>query len=44
MVGLPGDTKEGFLYSVDQTINLQPDTVRIHPVMVFRDTVLAEEF
>ena len=44
MIGLPGDTKEGFLYSVDKTIELQPDTVRIHPVMVFRNTVLAEAF
>lgn len=44
MAGLPGDTKEGFLYSVEKTVELDPDTVRIHPVVVFRDTVLAEEF
>lgn len=44
MVGLPGDTREGFLCSVEKTIELQPDTVRIHPVMVFSETALAEEF
>jgi histone acetyltransferase (RNA polymerase elongator complex component) len=44
MAGLPGDTREGFFYSVEKTIQLQPDTVRIHPVVVLRNTVLAEEF
>jgi len=44
MAGLPKDTREGFFYSLDRTIELRPDTVRIHPVIVFRDTSLAEEF
>jgi histone acetyltransferase (RNA polymerase elongator complex component) len=44
MAGLPRDTKEGFVYSVDKTIELKPDTVRIHPVIVFGGTALAEEF
>jgi histone acetyltransferase (RNA polymerase elongator complex component) len=43
MAGLPKDTKEGFLYSVEKTIELKPDTVRIHPVVVFSGTALAEE-
>ena len=43
MAGLPKDTKEGFVYSLDKTIELQPDTVRIHPVIVFSGTALAEE-
>jgi histone acetyltransferase (RNA polymerase elongator complex component) len=43
MAGLPKDTKEGFVYSLNKTIELQPDTVRIHPVIVFNGTVLAEE-
>ena len=43
MAGLPKDTKEGFLYSVEKTIELTPDTVRIHPVVVFSGTALAEE-
>lgn len=44
MVGLPHDTKEGFLYSIDKTIALQPDTARIHPVIVFKHTALADQF
>ena len=44
MVGLPQDTKEGFLYSIDKTIALQPDTARIHPVIVFKHTILADQF
>jgi len=44
MVGLPKDTKEGFIYSLDKTIALKPDMVRIHPVIVFTGTALAEEF
>jgi histone acetyltransferase (RNA polymerase elongator complex component) len=44
MVGLPRDTKEGFMYSVDKAIELKPDTVRIHPVIVFGGTALADEF
>ncbi len=43
MVGLPKDTKDGFIYSLDKTIELQPDTVRIHPVIVFSETALAEK-
>jgi histone acetyltransferase (RNA polymerase elongator complex component) len=44
MAGLPQDTKEGFIYSLDKTVELKPDTVRIHPVVVFKGTALAEEF
>lgn len=44
MVGLPKDSPEGFNYSLEKTIELRPDTVRIHPVVVLRDTNLAEEF
>lgn len=44
MAGLPKDTNEGFIYSIDKTIELNPDTVRIHPVVVFSGTILAEEF
>lgn len=43
MAGLPKDTEEGFIYSLDKTIELRPDTVRIHPVIVFSETALAEE-
>jgi len=44
MAGLPKDTREGFLFSVDKTIELKPDTVRIHPVVVLRETALAKEY
>ena len=42
MAGLPKDTEEGFIYSLDKTIDLHPDMVRIHPVIVFSGTVIAE--
>ncbi len=44
MAGLPKDTKEGFIYSLDKTVELKPDIVRINPVIVFNGTTLAEEF
>ncbi len=44
MVGLPGDTKSRFEYTVDETIALHPDTVRIHPTIVFSNTDLAESY
>ena len=43
MAGLPQDSKEGFVYSLDKTVELKPDTVRINPVIVFKGTALAEE-
>lgn len=44
MAGLPGDTSESFMKSLDQTVLLHPDTVRIHPVLVFADTPLADQY
>ncbi|MGV8058574.1 MAG: elongator complex protein 3 [Smithellaceae bacterium] len=44
MAGLPKDTRDGFVYSLEKTIELKPDMVRIHPVVVFRNTALAAEF
>ena len=44
MTGLPKDTKDGFVYSLEKTIELKPDTVRIHPVVVLSGTALAAEF
>ena len=44
MAGLPKDTKDGFVYSLEKTIELKPDMVRIHPVVVFSGTALAAEF
>lgn len=44
MAGLPGDTEERFAETIDKTISLNPDTVRIHPTIVLRDTPLADAF
>jgi len=44
MTGLPGDSREIFLQSLEQTVALHPDTARIHPVLVLADTILADEY
>ncbi len=44
MVGLPGDTRKRFEYTVEEIIGLRPDTVRIHPTIVFKDTPLAKSY
>ncbi len=44
MAGLPGDNRVKFDFSVSDVIRLGPDTVRIHPVLVFRDTELAGRY
>jgi histone acetyltransferase (RNA polymerase elongator complex component) len=44
MVGLPGDSPEGFAETIDRTIDLRPEMVRIHPTLVLRDTLLADSF
>lgn len=41
MAGLPGDTRSRFEYTVEEIIRLRPDTVRIHPTIVFKNTPLA---
>jgi histone acetyltransferase (RNA polymerase elongator complex component) len=44
MAGLPKDSRDGFSLSLDKTIELNPDMVRIHPTIVFSGTALADEF
>ena len=44
MIGLPKDTPDGFMNSVSKAIELMPDTVRLHPLIVLEGTALAEEF
>jgi histone acetyltransferase (RNA polymerase elongator complex component) len=44
MVGLPGDSPERFARTIDEVIAIAPDTVRIHPTIVLRDTPLADAF
>ncbi len=41
MAGLPGESRDSFEASVAEVIRIAPDTVRIHPLLVFRDTELA---
>jgi len=40
MIGLPGDTFDRFLKTLDQIINLKPDFVRIHPTLVLKEAPL----
>jgi len=42
MPGLPGDSRERFFMTVDRTIDLRPDVVRIYPALVIKDTPLEE--
>jgi histone acetyltransferase (RNA polymerase elongator complex component) len=44
MAGLPGDTRESFIETLARVVELRPDTARIHPVLIFKDTPLADEF
>lgn len=41
MPGLPGDNRETFLLTVEKTIALQPDSVRLYPTVVLAGTPLA---
>ena len=40
MIGLPGDTLDRFLQTLEQIIELKPDFVRIHPTLVLKDAPL----
>ena len=42
MPGLPGDSEELFLKTVDEVVRLKPDMVRLYPALVIRGTELAE--
>ena len=42
MLGMYGDSQEGFRATVERSIEMQPDTVRIYPVAVLKNTVLAQ--
>ena len=41
MAGLPGDTADKFRETIQKTISLHPDMIRLHPTLVFADTPLA---
>lgn len=40
MIGLPGDTLEGFFQTLDRVIEFKPDFVRIHPTLVLKGAPL----
>ena len=40
MIGLPGDSFEKYLQSIDRIIHLKPDFVRIHPTLVLKGASL----
>jgi histone acetyltransferase (RNA polymerase elongator complex component) len=40
MIGLPGDTCDRFLQTLDRVIELNPDFLRIHPTLVLRGAPL----
>ncbi|MDI7259040.1 MAG: radical SAM protein [Thermodesulfobacteriota bacterium] len=40
MIGLPGDTCDRFLQTLDRLIDLKPDFIRIHPTLVLKGASL----
>ena len=40
MIGLPGDTFDRFLQTLDRVIDLRPDFVRVHPTLVLKGAPL----
>lgn len=44
MLGLPEDTEEKLLETVQKIIELEPETLRIYPTLVLKDTELADDF
>jgi histone acetyltransferase (RNA polymerase elongator complex component) len=44
MLGLPGDSADIFMNTVDRVINLKPDFVRLYPLLVIKGTPLEERY
>lgn len=44
MIGLPGDTREKDLLSLQESISMKPDLARIYPALVIRDTEMEEYY
>ena len=44
MPGLPGDSEETFLATIEKTIDLDPDMVRVYPALVIKGTGLARMY
>lgn len=43
IAGLPGDRKEGFLYSLERVLELDPESITLHTLSVKRGAFLDEE-
>jgi len=44
MPGLPGDTQESFMQTVEEVIRLRPHMVRLYPTIVLKETALEKWF
>ena len=44
MIGLPGDTLERFLQTLDHVIDLRPDFIRVHPTLVLKGAPLEDRW
>ena len=44
MPGLPGETRCSFLRGIDEVVRLRPDFVRLYPVLVVKDSGLADRY
>lgn len=44
MIGLPGDTMDKNRKTLEQSLAMRPDLVRIYPALVIRDTALESDF
>lgn len=44
MIGLPYDTQENLIYTIDQIIDIKPDLARIYPIVVIENTELFDMY
>jgi len=44
MPGLPGDSENGFLRTIDTIVDLRPDMARLYPTLVIRGTALEKHY
>lgn len=44
MIGLPGDSMEKDMMSLEESILMKPDLARIYPALVIKDTEMEEDF
>ncbi len=44
MIGLPGDSRDKDMMSLEESIRMRPELVRIYPALVIRDTEMEEDY